>query len=335
MDPLTHTATGLLLSRAGLNRWTPRAAPLLMLAANAPDIDIVTLGGGPLNYLHYHRHLTHSLLAMPVMAILPVLLVRAVSRKPVHWLGAFAAAMIAVASHLLLDFTNVYGIRLLLPFSSEWLRLDLTGLFDLWIWAAFLLAFAGPALARMVSSEISSGKMRPHHYGQGWAIFALSFLLLYDGGRAALHSRAVAALNARLYRGETPLRVLAVPGFNPFDWRGVVEARDFYAVSDVNVMDDFNPDRAAIFYKAGPDPAVAAARRTRTFQVFVDFDQFPLWKVTDAEQPEGAKQVELVDMRFGTPGQPGFTTTALVDPHGKVLETSLSLGRGRAFQRRN
>jgi len=333
MDPLTHTATGLFLSRAGLNRWTPRAAPIVMLAANAPDIDIVTLGGGPLNYLHYHRHLTHALVAMPVMAILPVLLVRAVSRKPVHWLGAFAAALIAVASHLLLDFTNVYGIRLLLPFSSDWLRLDLTGLFDLWIWAVFLLAFAGPALSRLVSSEISSGKPRPNYYGQGWAIFALSFVLLYDGARAVLHGRAVAALDARLYGGETPQRVLAVPGFNPFEWRGVVETRDFYLVSAVDPTADVNPQQGAMFYKAGPDPAIEAARRTRTFQIFLDFNQYPLWKVTAAEEPEGAKDVELVDMRFGTPSQPGFNTTALIDSRGQVLETSLSVGRDRAIQR--
>ena len=75
MDPLTHTATGLFLSRAGLNRLTPMAAPIVMLAANSPDIDIVTLAGGPLTYLHYHRHLTHALAAMPVMALLPVVLV--------------------------------------------------------------------------------------------------------------------------------------------------------------------------------------------------------------------------------------------------------------------
>src|SRR5436853_2726722 len=119
MDNLTHTAVGLFLSRAGLGRWTPLATPILLLAANAPDIDIVSTAGGSLNYLHYHRHLTHSLLAMPLMALLPVLLVRLIARKPVHWLGAWAAATIAVASHLLLDFTNSYGIRLLLPFSSK------------------------------------------------------------------------------------------------------------------------------------------------------------------------------------------------------------------------
>jgi len=35
MDPLTHTATGLFLSRIGLKRWTPLATPILLLAANA------------------------------------------------------------------------------------------------------------------------------------------------------------------------------------------------------------------------------------------------------------------------------------------------------------
>jgi inner membrane protein len=333
MDPLTHTATGLFLSRGGLNRWTPRAAPILMLAANAPDIDLVTLAGGPLNYLHYHRHLTHSLIAMPVMAILPVLLVRAVSRKPVHWAGAFLAALIAVASHLLLDFTNVYGIRLLLPFSGQWLRLDWTGLFDLWIWAAFLLGFAGPALSRLVSAEITSGKARPRYYGRGWAWFALLFFFIYDGGRAALQARAVATLDSRSYQDQTPLRVLAVPGFNPWQWRGVVETRGFYLVSDIDLTAEFTPEHGAVFYKPAPDPAMEAARRTPAFQQFLEFNQFPLWRVAAAEQPEGAKQVDLIDMRFGTPSQPGFATSALVNSREEVLETSLTIGRNKTFQR--
>src|ERR1022692_346539 len=106
MDPLTHTATGLFLSRIGLKRWTPLATPILLLAANAPDIDIVTSAGGSLSYLHYHRHLTHSLAAMPVVALLTVALVRVVSRKTIHWTGAFFAALVAVATHLLLDLAN-------------------------------------------------------------------------------------------------------------------------------------------------------------------------------------------------------------------------------------
>src|SRR5215471_5298248 len=101
MDPLTHTATGLFLGRAGLNRYSAQAPWILVLAANSPDIDFVTLLGGQLNYLNYHRHLTHALAAMPVMALLPVLLVRLFTRKKFRWLGGYAISLVAVASHLL------------------------------------------------------------------------------------------------------------------------------------------------------------------------------------------------------------------------------------------
>jgi len=69
MDNLTHTAIGLFLSRIGLGRWSPRATAIVIVAANIPDIDVVSAAAGPLNYLAYHRHLTHSLLLMPVMAL--------------------------------------------------------------------------------------------------------------------------------------------------------------------------------------------------------------------------------------------------------------------------
>jgi len=326
MDPLTHTATGVFLSRAGLKNWTPQATAILMLAANAPDIDIVTAGGGSLNYLHYHRHLTHALVSMPVMAILPVLLVRAVSRKPVRWLGAFLAALVAVASHLLLDFTNVYGIRLFLPFSSGWQRLDLTGVVDLWIWLALLLGFAVPALSRMVGSEITSGGARRPHHGRASAICALAFLLFYNGGRAVLHSRAVASLESWTYQGEIPLRVLAVPGLNPLHWRGVVETAGFYQSSEIDLAGTFNPARGAVFYKPAPDPAIQAARQTPAFQIFQAFDQFPLWTVTPTNDPENRKRVDLFDLRFGTPSQPGFMTSAIVDSRQRVLSTSFQFG---------
>src|SRR5579885_1374340 len=109
MDPLTHTATGIFLSRAGLSRWTPAATPILILAANAPDVDILAAAGGSLNYLHYHRHITHSLAALPVLALASAGLTAALwPGKKIRWPGAFWAALIAAASHLLLDLTNSY-----------------------------------------------------------------------------------------------------------------------------------------------------------------------------------------------------------------------------------
>ena len=331
MDPLTHTATGLFLSRVGLGRWTPRALPILLLAANAPDIDILSAAGGSLNYLHYHRHLTHSLVAMPVMALLPVLLVRVASRKPVHWLGAFCAALIGVASHLLLDLTNVYGIRLWLPFSGEWLRLDLTGVIDIWIWGALLLGMAGPFVARLVGSEVSSGTVREKNPGRGFAIFALAFLLLYNCSRGALHARAVAELESRLYGGSSiPLRVAALPDpANPLRWRGLVETGDSYQVEDVNLAGEFDPTRGKIFHKPEPDPALEAARHTAAIQEFLRFSQFPLWRITPVSEPENGQRVEVLDLRFGTPLAPGFLAGAVLDARLHAVATSFTFGTVR------
>ncbi|PWU11755.1 MAG: hypothetical protein C5B51_02045 [Terriglobia bacterium] len=329
MDPLTHTATGLFLSRAGLNRATPYATPILMLAANAPDIDIVTTAGGGLNYLHYHRHLTHSLVAMPVMALLPVVLVWAVMRKPLRWPGAFLAAMAAVASHLLLDYTNVYGIRLLLPFSGQWLRLDLTPVIDFAIWGVLLLGLLGPFLKRLVVAEIASGKPGSSPHGRGFARFALIFLLLYNCGRAVLHSRATAVLESRIYHGETADRVAALPEANPFRWRGLVETSTFWELAEVDVTGQFDPTRGAMFYKPSPDPALAIARRTPVFQTFLGFSQLPLWRITPLPEPENAKRVEVFDLRFGTPMEPGFMAGAVVDERGQVLKSEFRFGAPR------
>jgi inner membrane protein len=330
MDPLTHTATGLFLGRAGLNRWTPLAAPILMLAANAPDIDIVCAAGGSVSYLHYHRHLTHSLLAMPVMALLPVALVALVARKRLNWLGAYAASLIAVATHLLLDWTNVYGIRLLLPFSEKWFRLDLINVVDLWIWTALGLGVAVPFLARLVGSEITSGASRTRHHGRGAAWAALVFLAVYTYGRSVLHSRAVAVMESRIYAGADPLRTVAVPHFaNPLAWRAVVETQGFYAVEDFNLAGDYDPTRATVYHKPQANPAIEAARASPTFQEFLRFSQAPLWRVAPVSDPAEGKAVDVVDMRFGTPSTPGFMASAILDANLRPIKTSLQYGRLR------
>lgn len=318
VDPLTHTATGILLSRAGLKRWTPAATGILVLAANAPDIDIVALSGGPVNYLHWHRNITHSLAAIPVLALLTVVAARLLFRKRILWRAAFAVAVIGIASHLLLDWTNAYGIRLLLPFSGRWLALDQTPLGDPWIWSAALIAFLGPFLGRLVGSEISSGKLKPVHYGRGFAWFFLVFVSLYNCGRYVAHVRAVSVLAARDYQGTAPLRVAAFPTANPWQWRGLVETGDFYAAADVNLAGDFDPTRAAIFHKPDPDPAMNAARATPPFQEFLQFSQFPFWQVSPDADLDNGKDVELMDLRFGTPLDPSFRAEALVDAGGHI-----------------
>jgi inner membrane protein len=327
MDPLTHSATGLFLGRAGLNRFSEQAPWILVLAANAPDIDIVTLAGGSLNYLNYHRHLTHSLAAWPVMALLPVLAVRLFTRKPFRWLGAYAISLAAVASHLLLDYTNVYGIRFLLPFSGRWFHLDLTSVVDLWIWGVLLAGLAGPLIARLVNAEIGA---RTKNTGRGFAIFALLFLALYNAGRGALHARAVATLDSRTYAGRAPQRVAALPGpVNPLAWRGLVEAPEFYGVVDFSLLEEFDPSRAVISYKAEPGAAIQAANNSPEFRDFFKFSQFPLERTIPLADPQGATRVEAMDLRFGTPAQPAFVATADVNDRLQVIRAWFTFGAAR------
>jgi inner membrane protein len=315
MDNLTHTLTGVVMSRAGLNRWYSHPTALLMLAANAPDIDIVAALGGSFNYFMNHRGITHSIFTAPLMAILPVLVVCACTRTMRGWKAAYLISLIGVLSHLLLDWTNTYGIRLLLPFSSQWFRADINNIVDLWIWGVFLIAAIGPVLGRLVSSEIGA---KPGS-GRGLAWFAISFLALYDFGRYLLHQRALDMLNSRVYHGAPPTRTGAFPAseVNPWRWSGWVELPDSSMHFSMNLRAEFDPtapDRT--FYKPEPSPALDAARQAFTVKKFLEFAPYPLWRVVPLPDPDGAKRVDVRDWRFS------FTATAIVDRANRVLSSS-------------
>jgi inner membrane protein len=284
-----------------------------LLAANAPDIDIISALGGSLTYLHYHRHITHTLVALPVLPLLCLAFVRLVGRKPLNWLGAYFIGCIGVASHLILDLTNIYGVRLLLPFSGHWFRWDTTSVIDFWIWAALLLAVLAPMLARLVNAEIGASTGKTGGAYRAFAIAGLAFLALYDGGRYILHERALATLDARIYGGNAARRVAAFPTGSMVRWRGLAETADAVVFVDVDLTGEFNPSTGRVFYKPEPVPAFEAARRTQVFQEFLRFSQFPFWQAMPADQPPNAIRVEAMDLRFGDPQQPGFVATAIVD----------------------
>ena len=314
MDNLTHTLTGLALSRAGLSRYHARAPLLLMLSANIPDIDVSWSWFGTLGYLKHHRAITHSIPMIPVMALACVLLVCAIERSMSGWKTAWGLAMIGVASHVLLDWTNAYGIRLLLPFSSHWFQLDLNNIFDFWFWGILALAWLGPWLARLVSSEMGATPGT----GRGLAVFALCFLALYDGGRFLAHQRAVEILNSRIYQGGVPTRVAAFPGSaaNPLEWSGWVETSEVVEYFPLNVLAQFDPVAGTVIYKPDSTAALDAARRTMTIEEFLKFARYPLWRVTPVPDPEGARRVDVRDWRFT------FTASAIVDASNRVLSTS-------------
>lgn len=307
MDNLTHALTGVLLERAGLGKLYPKATLLMILAANVPDIDIAAAAGGGLNYLHYHRWITHSALFLPLMALLPVLLICAF-RRSFHGFGAaWLISSVAVLSHLLLDWTNAYGIRLLSPLSGRWFQLDISNVIDPWIWALLLLGLLAPVVGRLVSAEIGA---KPSS-GKGMAIIALALVFGYDAGRAVIHQRALEILNSRIYQGVPPIRTAAVPvGSNPLTWEGIVEGSGFVKLYDMNLATDFDADSGRTFYRPEDSAAIAAARATKAVSTFLVFCQFPIWTVVPEPESNPAARVEVRDARFP------FRAGAIIDSAG-------------------
>lgn len=314
------------MARAGLDRFCPRATMLLVLSANAPDVDILTLIGGPLKYFEAHRGYTHCLLGLPLMALITMIVVAAIFRQRLPWGRAWLLCVLGVASHLLIDWTNDYGIRLLLPFSSHWFALDINSLYDGALWAALIFAALWPLLERLVNGEI--GMRSP--VGRGVAVFALAFFVLYDGGRALMHGRALVQLQSVLYDGAVPDRTSALPNpFNPFRWKGIVETQRSFHVLPVNVFSALEPRSALVFYKARITSGLQLAARTEPFRYFLYFARFPVWtedrNYSESDAANTAlTRIELMDLRFGLPGSSTFRCMAVEDNHGRLLQSKFS-----------
>lgn len=328
MDNLTHSLTGVLLARAGLNRLVPRATILAVIAVNLPDLDIVTALRGSLCYLANHRGFSHALFWLPLVALAPLplwwLLARSQGVKPIDWLKAYLVSAVALLSHLVLDWMNVYGIRLKLPFSGEWLHLDLLNIIDVWVWAILLICTLGPVLGRLVESEMGARRGA----GRGMAITGLLLVAAYIGGRAQLHDQAVKALEARMYRHEMPRRILAIPGaFNPWQWTGVVETSSSWYVIPLDLHREFDPESGRIFPKPDTSSVRSAVLGTETARVFLDFSQAALWRITPTPSPEGAVSVTIHDLRFGLPGEGAFSAEWIVDAKGRVVHEGFVFGR--------
>jgi len=327
MDALTHTLTGIALSRAGLNRVCARSAWVLALAANAPDIDVLSLVGGPLKYLEWHRHATHSFLAVPLLtvAVAAVAMIGGGggSRRGGFWRTALVA-FVGVSTHLALDWLNEWGVMLLWPFSREWFAAGAVRLVDVWAWLILAAAFVPTFLARLVSSEI--GAQPPQ--GRAAAIFALLLLVVYFTGREQLHRRALATLDARLYGdGNAPVRVIAAPdAVNPFRWEGLVETAHFWWYGRVDLKEEFDPSAGRIVYKPSVGPWMRSATHSPTISRFRSLAQIPCWAVGPWDFPEGSSRVELGDLRFGGPLPGRVSVWVVLDAAGAPLSDGIRTG---------
>jgi inner membrane protein len=308
LEPLTHFLTGACLGRAGLNRRTALATATVTLAAEAPDLDVLGDTKGEVFGFAHHRGFTQSFLGLVLVSAVVVgfiyLIWRLRGRKikdpsrPPRWGVLFGFAYLAGLSHILLDFTNGYGVRPFWPFFERWYSWDIVFIVEPIMWIVLLGGLLVPTIFHLVNQEIGPRPKVP--YGQVGASLALLGVVALWGVRDFEHRRAIAALEARVYEGATPIRVSAYPVWgNPFRWNGVVETKNFFVVLDVDSeIPEVDPrDRAEIRYKPEETPVTLAAKKSYLGRVYLDWAQYP---ITETETLDSGKGyiVHFKDLRF-------------------------------------
>jgi inner membrane protein len=343
MEPITHFLTGACLGRAGFNRKTAYATLAAVLAAEAADLDILWGFAGPVEELKHHRGITHTFWAAPVVAGVVVgavwlfdrwrmsrrrrktsaasqgesLLQREKApqapRRPIHWGWLYLTALVAALSHLLLDWTNNYGLRPLFPFNAHWYAGSFMFIAEPILWILFFLAFTIPWLLGLADREI--GARRQPFRGQGWAIFALAAMVVLGCWRWAEHAQALAMLANANTASEPVVRMAAEPyPVSPFRWHAILDTADFYQTAEINTLTgsiQSDPLRD-VLYKPADTPAVEAAKRTLLGQVYLDWGTWAVVRDLGQEPAPGMDPpklppnrtwttVEFTDLRFDYP----------------------------------
>src|SRR5512140_1103120 len=160
MDNLTHTLFGATLARTPLGRAGRGTTAALLIASNAPDIDVVSAARGSIAYIHWHRGPTHGVLGILGLGALTSAIVWAVyriidrrspatEREPAASFAMLTAiSMLAVAFHILMDLPTSYGTRLLSPFDWHWYAFDWLPIIDIYLIAALAIGLMFGSFSR-------------------------------------------------------------------------------------------------------------------------------------------------------------------------------------------
>ncbi len=335
------------MGRAGLNRKTALATLTLTLAAEAPDLDVLSRFGGPAFGFAHHRGFTHSFLGVPLDAAVVLGFVYVVWRLrgrklkdpnlPPRWGLLFFYACLAGLSHILLDFTNNYGIRPFWPFSEKWYSWDIVFIFEPVMFGFLLLGLIVPSLFSLIDREIGARHRGPR--GRLAAALALVGVVLLWGVRDFEHRRAVSALAARTYQDADPQRVSAYPTMtDPFHWYGVVETTNFFALAPVDSLGpEVDPEgRLQIRYKPEETPITLAAKKSYLGRVYLDWAQYPITETQTLDAPPGGYIVEFEDLRFARlpsllnrPGEQSKPLSARVQLDKKLHPVADIFGSGK------
>jgi inner membrane protein len=291
LDNFCHTLVGAACGEAGLKRRTRYGNVTLMIAANLPDLDVLSFATDT-DPISFRRGWTHGIVAQ---LVLPVALTAAVyafgrlrrprgeSGPPLRAGWLLLLSSVGVYSHVFLDFLNNYGVRLLAPFDWRWFYGDTLFIADVWLWLAL---GAGVWLARR--------QQRP-----GPARASLVFASCYIAAMlaSAQAARTVVSDTWRDVRGTEPRALMVGPlPFTPFTRALIVDAGDRYETGTFTwwpTAVTFDPEPIP---KNVGHPLVKRVRaESRSIREFLVWARFPFWILTPERH---GTRVTIVDVRF-------------------------------------
>jgi inner membrane protein len=230
MDTLTHALSGALLARATApGQADEKALPLRrrllvgFLAAAAPDLDFVFAYLGPIEYMYYHRGVTHSLILLPLWAFLLAKLCALVWRHDRPWKAYLGIIAMGLGIHIAGDWITSFGTIVFAPLSDTRYGIGTTFIIDLW--------FSGIIVAGLAASLVWRATPGP-------AIAGLAALCGYVAFQGVLQQRAIewGEEYARA-SGLNQAQVTAQPRpVSPFNWMVIVRSGEEVRYSFVNLV---------------------------------------------------------------------------------------------------
>jgi len=317
VDNITHTLVGVVLAESGLKRASALGTATLALGANLPDVDVAMYFiGSNMDALAFRRGWTHGVVAMVGLPLLLTVIMLGWNRlhrwrrpeggeggggPPVNPRGLLALAAIGVWSHPLLDLLNVYGVRLLMPFSERWFYGDALFIVDPWVW---LVLLAGLALARR-----SPG--RPARLALGVVgAYALTMAVTARTGSATISEQT-----------GTSARTMVAPVFgNPFRRDVIRDLGHRYETGALSLGLRSSYTATRVVSPGRDVPGAAEASTTHDGMRFLRWARFPRFESRpDTSQGARSTQVRISDLRFAQRG--GFwASVAIAVPDRGALE---------------
>jgi inner membrane protein len=315
MDTLTHALSGALLARATAPRDAPPKSLPRRIAAGffacaAPDLDIVVSFFGPVAYLENHRGVTHSLILLPLWALLYSWILANILREPRGWRALYGITAMGLALHVAGDVITTYGTMILAPFSDWRAQIGTTFIIDPW--------FSGIIVAGLAASAVLRRSRWP-------AAAACALLAGYVGFQYLQKEKAIQF--AGRYARERGIRDASVNvqprPVSPFNWTVFVSDAEAHRFANVNLVREtprvyregdgfialldsaYEPLASARWetrsrYGNGAEaPLVREAWSSPAMAVYRWFADLPAFDGMST----GSTCVRFIDLRFETPGR--------------------------------